>query len=685
LAGKVRMSDLLKRGRSWLSRTFGWSNTPQAWIERAVAAALCSGVLLLAWFHARLTTAQLVIFWGLLLVATAFVARRGWLILFGPILFYDLMCTARRPRYFLIRYLFALLLALLLCFSYWYFTSEHPDQKVKASEAAVFAEYFFQAFVMIQYCVLIVLTPAYVAGTIAEEKERKTLEFILATDLRNREIVLGKLCSRIANLMLLLLTGLPILSLVQFMGGVDPTLVVAWYAATALSVLSLASFSMLNSVLNRKPRDAVAVTYFCLFGYLVLSGVSWLLTTTTIRWAWLDTLLVTKCVYAFNTGNPFAMFILIMNDFEAGKALDKVVPTYMLHFAIFHGAVCMFSWVLSVALLRTVALKQAFGLVRRRFRFRLGRRPHVGPAPLLWKEVCVESGLRLNFVGRIVLALLIAASLASIWYVLDNPSYGSFYEVVGVWSRVTGTVGACLLLMAVAGRAATSISNEREKQTLDALLTCPVNSDAILFSKWVGAVLTARWGLFWLSSVYVLGILTGALHWLTLPLVLLGWSVYAAAAAMIGLWFSVVCKSGLRATIGTYMATVGLGVGHWLLWMCAVPLLFVGDENVSRAMTQIVAFELGFTPPYALGSSLCIPANSYSNVRGVARGAAADGAVMEGLGYGLAGLCCWLFITGMLWAMTTSRFKLVCGRSTLAEPQAPPLPTRGGLAPAANV
>ena len=32
------------------------------------------------------------------------------------------------------------------------------------------------------------LTPAYVAGAISEEKDRKTLEFLLATDLRNREI-----------------------------------------------------------------------------------------------------------------------------------------------------------------------------------------------------------------------------------------------------------------------------------------------------------------------------------------------------------------------------------------------------------------------------------------------------------------------------------------------------------------
>jgi len=46
---------------------------------------------------------------------------------------------------------------------------------------------------------------------IAEEKERKTLDFLLASDLRSREIVLGKLASRLAYLTLVLLTGLPLL------------------------------------------------------------------------------------------------------------------------------------------------------------------------------------------------------------------------------------------------------------------------------------------------------------------------------------------------------------------------------------------------------------------------------------------------------------------------------------------
>src|SRR5207302_11017958 len=86
---------------------------------------------------------------------------------------------------------------------------------------------FFSSFTVVQLIAVFLLTPSYVAGSIAEEKERKTLEFLLATDLRNREIVLSKFSSRLCNMLLFILTGLPILSALQFMGGVDPDLVVA--------------------------------------------------------------------------------------------------------------------------------------------------------------------------------------------------------------------------------------------------------------------------------------------------------------------------------------------------------------------------------------------------------------------------------------------------------------------------
>src|SRR5207247_2621258 len=111
-------------------------------------------------------------------------------------------------------------------------------------QAAVLAQTFFSIFMVVQLVAVILLTPAYVAGAISDEKDRKTLEFMLATDLNNHEIILSKLLSRLANITLFVLTGLPILSILQFVGGVDAELMLYGFAGTGLTMVGIASISI---------------------------------------------------------------------------------------------------------------------------------------------------------------------------------------------------------------------------------------------------------------------------------------------------------------------------------------------------------------------------------------------------------------------------------------------------------
>src|SRR5437763_113481 len=78
---------------------------------------------------------------------------------------------------------------------------------------------------------------------------------------RGRVILFGKLAARVGSLLLFLLAGLPILGLMQFVGGIDPDLVLAGFAATFATVLPLAAVGIAASVMSRKVRDAIALTY----------------------------------------------------------------------------------------------------------------------------------------------------------------------------------------------------------------------------------------------------------------------------------------------------------------------------------------------------------------------------------------------------------------------------------------
>ena len=175
-------------------------------------------------------------------------------------------------RYALLRFGYAVLLLLVLTSLYiWWSWNLPRGERLSSQEITRFAESFFLTFMGAEFLVAFLLTPAYTAGAIAEEKDRRTLEFLLATDLDNREIVLSKLLARLANLTLILLTGLPILSLTQFFGGVDPNLVLSGFAALGVTIASLASLGILFSTYARKPREAIVMTYLTTAVYLGLS------------------------------------------------------------------------------------------------------------------------------------------------------------------------------------------------------------------------------------------------------------------------------------------------------------------------------------------------------------------------------------------------------------------------------
>ena len=673
------MSVLIDVGRTWLKQTFAWSNSSRAWIDRISGLGLVVCFGLLYWFSSRLSTTQIVAASALLTATAAFLLRQGWTHLFGPILFYDLVRTARRNRYFIVRYVCLLTLVGLLFFIHWTSRFEHDSTPMSPPEAQTFTFLYFTVFVSIQTAFLIMLAPAYVAGSIAEEKERKTLEFILATDLRNREVVFGKLVSRIANLLMLFMAGLPILSILQFMGGVDPTLIVAWAACTALGIVSLSCLSMLNSVLNRRSRDAIAVSYFCVLGYLVLTSVWWLFKAPGFLPAWVNPVVLQKCLYVGSSGNPFVMIYLGSEDLEIGTSIDTVLTNYVRDFAIFHLAVALISALLSVLLMRRYALRHSSDQPPRIWRIRWPR-PGVMASPILWKEIFVEKGMNMNFLGRIIFCLLLAVAGAAWWYSLNARSWAGAQEVIAAWVQTVGMIGACLLLLTVAGRAATSLSNERDRETLDGLLTSPVSTNSILIAKWVGAMLSVRWGMLCLAVIYAVAAWMGAIHWMTLPLMFVAWFTYAAVVAILGLWYSVVCQTSTSATVWTYLSAAGLGVGHWLDMLCMIPLFLAGQYE---ALRYLVLMQAGFTPPFALYVSFFVHPTMFGNAN--------DPDMAGQIGYGVAGLGAWLVIAMVLWLLTSSRFQLMCGRNTLTEqpldPEqvivlAPPLD--GGLAPATD-
>src|SRR5438132_692695 len=290
------------------------------------------------------------------------------------------------------------------------------NEPAKIADMARLAETFFFTFMIVQSVLVVVLTPAYTAGAIAEEKDRKTLEFLLATDLRDREIVLSKLAARLANMTLILLTGLPILSLTQFFGGIDPDLLLAAFAGLGLTMLSLASVSIFTSVYAKKPRDAIVLTYLMAVAYIGLSGLSNMLRLIPgVARVGISlgsgSITIIDLVDWFNSGNLFTALIQLGSSWGR-TPLSDTLPNLLRNYAIFHGLIAVICSTWAVARLRGVALKQTYGKVKKPpLAVRLIGRPGIGGYPMLWKEIFAEGGVRLNWLGRIIVGLLVLGSV----------------------------------------------------------------------------------------------------------------------------------------------------------------------------------------------------------------------------------------------------------------------------------
>ncbi|MBY0524191.1 MAG: ABC transporter permease subunit [Gemmataceae bacterium] len=607
----------------------------------------------------------------------AALARSGTVRLFGPVLGYDMVRIARRGRYVLLRFLYALVLLGALTSLYVYWSWNLPQgQRLSSQEITRFAESFFLTFMAAEFLVVLLLTPAYTAGAIAEEKDRGTLDFLLATDLRNAEVVLSKLVARLANLALIVLTGLPILSLTQFFGGIDPNMVLSGFAALGCTMASLACLSILHSTYARQPRDAIVFTYLSTAVYLGLSFVlgRWVADSPgAANWGWTssagDTVVSLGAVVdAFTAGNLFIGLQKLIVSWRAGQPLSAILPGLLRNYAIFHGTAAFICTGWAVARLRIVALKQASKSAPPPKLTRKWGLPALGAHPMLWKEVYAERGFHFNFAAKLVLGVLVLVSFAPAAQTIyeytheltsNRGHYQAWHREFGLamsgWVQQVGTLVACLTLLGVAVRAAGSFSVERDKQTLDSLLLTPLRRDEILHGKWLGSVLSMRWSWIWLAAIWALGIATGGLHYLAVPLLMLAWLVFATFAANVGLYFSITSKTSLRAVIATFLALVGFSFGHWLVWMCMGPVFIYSSGNKSEFPDWVANFETyGMTPPMTLrilalhGSELQTP--MYSGYRSM-------NVNWERFFCGLVGVICWGVASIGLGRIVSGRFR----------------------------
>src|SRR5271165_99733 len=198
----------------------------------------------------------------------------------GPVFLHELRTVARRRRSYALRTALGLFLLYLMIQSTnrWdtYASQSGTNREYTPGELAQIGMTLFGNVIWLQGIVILLLTPAFVAGTIAEDRQRKVLSYLLASPLSGAEIVLGKLAARMVNLVVLVAVGLPVVSIALFLGGVDPVAVWLCYGTSFSTLYLLAAISTFVSTFSARPRDAIRRAYLIELVWLLLPMIEWL-------------------------------------------------------------------------------------------------------------------------------------------------------------------------------------------------------------------------------------------------------------------------------------------------------------------------------------------------------------------------------------------------------------------------
>ncbi|WP_040227877.1 ABC transporter permease [Bhargavaea cecembensis] len=188
----------------------------------------------------------------------------------NPVLLKEIKLRFRSPRSF-IGILFYLAAMSLFVFGFLYImTSFDP-----AGTGALNPEQSFMMFTMLTYiqlALVLFITPGLTAGAISSEREKQTLNMLLTTTQSSFQIITGKLLSSIAFLLLMIVSGLPIYSLVFLYGGISPGQIGLILFYFLLTTVAIGSTGILFSTLIRKTVISMIATYGTMLALTAVTG-----------------------------------------------------------------------------------------------------------------------------------------------------------------------------------------------------------------------------------------------------------------------------------------------------------------------------------------------------------------------------------------------------------------------------
>jgi ABC-type transport system involved in multi-copper enzyme maturation permease subunit len=424
-----------------------------------------------------------------------YVLKPSWLT--GPIFDKELRVSSRRRRNYFLRFAYLAVLTIFVVLVWHSMVKFQGAAAFRISQMSEAGLAIITTIIMFQFVATQLIAVVMLSTSISDEIYHRTLGLLMTTPINSFQIVMGKLFSKLLQIILLLAISLPLLATVRVFGGVPWDYVISSVCITLTAVIFAGVLSLYFSISSRRAYAVILKTLFTL-------GTIYLFIPIMV-------VLVYQSFVPLTSRIPMLFSIVMLpNPFVAiefqtasmmtpgGAGIMPFRFSWLLHCGIMLGAsVLLLAW--SMRIVRRVALRQATGQLdlttknknnKKKMRQSLrttksegqsGLIRHVKGSPVVWKELrapIIQGGRKKNIIGLVITiaALLItyAVNMKEKLLHRDFPhvAYTLIFVIIGL---ITNTV-----------LSATTITTEKETRSWPILLATSMGDWQILIGKFLG-------------------------------------------------------------------------------------------------------------------------------------------------------------------------------------------------------
>ncbi|MFA5522848.1 MAG: ABC transporter permease subunit [Tissierellales bacterium] len=186
----------------------------------------------------------------------------------------------------------------------------------------------FFVFTIFQLLLLIFIVPATTAGSISGERERSTLELLICTRMSSFSIILGKLFSSLAEVIVLLIASIPVMSTFFIFGGVSPGNIILIFGFYFVTAILFGSIGIFMSTFFKKTSTSTVASY--MMALFLLGGTFFIVLVTRVLFYLPQGLSITQTFPTILYANPLS---------GLGAILFKMMGTDILSGFIGRGSI----------------------------------------------------------------------------------------------------------------------------------------------------------------------------------------------------------------------------------------------------------------------------------------------------------------------------------------------------------